>query len=241
MTQQLNSAPIKAEMSPGVTFPETSCCSGSSNCLRKAGLSILTFLVITAQLIQAQTDDKVWEKWDRETIARANTAAAVSYLTEEEKKVILFNNLARINGPLFAETFLASWLTDNQATRFSRSLAKDLKETKNLPLLYPAEDLSKMARAHAEKSGKQGTTGHQNFDKRSEEAFKTYDSFGENCAYGFESAFDNVVELLVDEGVNSLGHRKNMLNPEFNALGVSIMPHKSFRYNLVMNFGKLRE
>lgn len=195
------------------------------------------FLLIISDL-NAQVPDHVWQKWDKETIAKANTAGDAGYLTEEEKKVILFNNLARINGPLFTETFLAEWLKDKKPSRYTRSLIKDLKSVKDLPLLYPYEDLTRTAREHAEKSGRRGSTGHQDFDRRAKEAFKNYSLFAENCAYGFESAFANVVELLIDEGVSDLGHRKNMLNPQFNAIGVSIQPHKSFRFNLVMNFGK---
>jgi len=29
-----------------------------------------------------------------------------------------------------------------------------------------------------------------------------------------------------------------MLNPEMNSIGVSIQPHKGYRYNCVMDFGK---
>jgi uncharacterized protein YkwD len=48
-----------------------------------------------------------------------------------------------------------------------------------------------------------------------------------------------VLQLLIDEGIEDLGHRNNILNPRFNSIGVSIKPHKSYDYNCVMSFGML--
>jgi uncharacterized protein YkwD len=42
---------------------------------------------------------------------------------------------------------------------------------------------------------------------------------------------------MIDEGVSDLGHRKNILDKEYTAAGVSIQPHKRYKVNAVMNFG----
>jgi uncharacterized protein YkwD len=41
----------------------------------------------------------------------------------------------------------------------------------------------------------------------------------------------------MDEGVDDLGHRKNILNPKFHHLGVSRQPHSKEQLNTVMSFG----
>jgi len=64
-----------------------------------------------------------------------------------------------------------------------------------------------------------------------------YMEVGENIYYGEFTAEEIVLQLLIDEGIEDLGHRKNILNPRFNSIGVSIKPHKSYVYNCVMSFG----
>ncbi len=194
------------------------------------------FFLLTATL-QAQDKDPL-QDWDQAVISKANTAAEADYLTETEKRVILLTNLARTNGPLFAQTFLSEWMEDKKQTRYSRSLERELKKISNLPLLVPQKDLYDIAFGHAKKSGKRGTTGHQDFDKRFRPVMGTYSMVGENCAYGYNRARDIVIGLLIDEGIPDLGHRKNMLNPEFNSVGVAIQPHKTYQYNCVMDFGR---
>jgi len=108
--------------------------------------------------------DNPWEKWDQETIARANTAAGIDYLSEEEKQVILFTNLARWNGTLFVSTFLNKYMGNIKPSRYSRSLIRDLKKVKGLQPLRYEDDLYEVAMSHAVKSGKSGHTGHRNFD-----------------------------------------------------------------------------
>ncbi len=175
--------------------------------------------------------------WDNATLARANTAGKVTYMTDEEKQVILLTNLARLDGPLFVKTILADWMKHEKASGYTRSLEKELKSISGLPPLYPRKDLYDIAFRHAVKSGKKGTTGHQGFKKRFKPVMGKYNRVGENCAYGFNQAENIVLGLLVDEGIQDLGHRKNMLNADFDSLGVSIQQHRTFTYNCVMDFG----
>ena len=179
-----------------------------------------------------------WDKWDAETLARANTAADIDYLTEEEKQVIMFTNLARIDGLRFTSSFLNSYLENKKSSRYSRSLIRDLRKVKNLQPLHPEQDLYEVALGHAIESGKTGHAGHRNFDKRFKPLLGKYNLVAENCAYGFDKAIDIVIQLLIDENVSNLGHRKNMLNPEFSSTGVSIQPHKTYKYNCVIGYGK---
>ena len=64
------------------------------------------FLLAISLSLSAQSDP--WQAWDADVIRTLNTAADVKYLNEEEKKLILFMNMARYDGQLFSETFLKS-------------------------------------------------------------------------------------------------------------------------------------
>jgi uncharacterized protein YkwD len=182
-----------------------------------------------------------WDDWAPEVIGELHTASEVSYLNEEEKKVILFMNMARHDGPLFARTILEAYVKENQVKNSSylRSLRKDLNLTKGLQPLQPERDLTAVAQGHALKSGQKGRVGHQDFNKRFEPLLgNPYTQVGENCSYGFESAIEIVLSLLIDEGVKNKGHRQNILSEDFNSIGVAIRPHKTYRVNCVMDFGR---
>jgi len=207
--------------------------------MKKSFLPLLFLLLSIPLNAQKLIDEEVWALWDSLVIQKANTAIDVDYMTSEEKMVILINNLARTDGLLFSETFLNAYLEGEEKTKYSKSLYKDLKSVKNLPLLHPEKDMYDAALGHAVKSGKTGHLGHQGFDARFKPLMKKYNSVAENCAYGYDMAIDIAIQLLIDEDVPSLGHRVNMLNPEFDSVGVSIQPHKTYRYNCVMDFGRI--
>jgi len=188
--------------------------------------------------LAAQTSP--WLAWDADLVRSLNTGAESEYLNEEEKKVILFMNMARQNGSLFAETFLLSYIQEKnlENSSYIRSLRRDLNNTSGLDALLPEKDLTAVAQGHARKSGEKGTTGHNEFEKRFKPLLgKPYVQVAENCSYGYEQAIDIVISLLIDEGIKSLGHRKNMLSKEFNSVGVAIRPHRKYRINCVIDFG----
>jgi uncharacterized protein YkwD len=198
---------------------------------------ITFFYIFSVGIAFSQINGKTYELWPAEILEAANTAKNIPNLSNEEKIIIQICNLARTNGKLFSETFLKDYLEDKKTNNYSRSLIKNLKTISELPLLKYQDDLYEVAREHATTSGKRGTLGHQRFDKRYGPLLGKYSSVAENCAYGYETGIKNALELLIDEGVPDLGHRKNILNPEFNSIGVSIKPHKTYRYNCVMSFG----
>ena len=200
-------------------------------------ISLILFLLLPLTLM-AQSNP--WQAWDADVIGNLNTAADLEYLNEEEKKVVLFMNMARHNGPLFNETFIAIYMQENQVEKssYTRSLSRDLKKTSDLKPLMPEKDLTAVAQGHAQKSGENGTTGHKDFKKRFEPLMgNPYNHVGENCSYGYEQAIDIVISLLIDEGIENLGHRHNILAPDFNSIGIAIRPHRSYRTNCVMDFG----
>lgn len=205
--------------------------------IHSSKIYLLLVLLLPLTLL-AQSDP--WQAWDAAEIRSLNTAADTDYLNEEEKKVILFMNMARHDGPRFSESFLKAYIREKQVdnSSYTRSLFKELKKIKGLAPLHPEEDLTAVAQGHAISTGKKGSTGHSGFKQRFEALMgNPYLHVGENCSYGYERAIDIVISLLIDEGIKSLGHRNNILAPDFNSIGVALRPHKTYRVNCVMDFG----
>ncbi|MEN8156955.1 MAG: CAP domain-containing protein [Bacteroidota bacterium] len=204
------------------------------NYLHKALLFLLLPLNLGAQ-------PSVWDQWEPDVVRSLFTGHGTSYLTREEQKVILFMNMARYDGPLFASTFLDTYVKENQVeeSEYLKSLLEDLEQVSGLAPLIPEEDLFDVANGHATKSGETGHVGHKDMKKRFEPLRgHPYYAWGENCAYGYEEAISIVITLLIDEDIPDVGHRKNILNPAYNSVGVAIRPHISYRVNCVIDFGK---
>jgi hypothetical protein len=190
------------------------------------------FVPLTAQ-------EGVWASWDEQVVRSLHTAANVPGLNQEEQKVILFMNLARHDGSLFARTFLDAYLNEKGIKKNGtvRSLFRDLKKTSGLSPLEPQADLTAIALEHARATGESGKTGHQNFNQRFERVLgNPYTLVAENLAYGHAEAIDIVISLLIDEGIRDLGHRKNILHPQFNSVGVAIRSHERYRVQCVIDF-----
>jgi len=200
---------------------------------------LVLFLIIRTAALPLSAQNGLFTDWDTAVIVLASTGAGVEYLSDDERSIILLTNLARIDGPLFARTFLERYLelTETKPNKYTKSLSRDLQEVIDLPVLIPEKDLYNVARDHAIKSGKSGYAGHKGFQKRYKDPMKKYMAVGENCDYGNHSPLQIVMRLLIDEGVEDLGHRQNMFDDKFNAIGVSIKPHKVYDYNCVMSLG----
>lgn len=196
--------------------------------------------ILSAWRVNSIGQQNIYSDWPQNIIEKANTAKDVAYLNDKEKEIILLFNLARTDGKKFAETICQTYLDSNkidQQDKYVKSLLKDLQKTSNLKPFKPQKDLFEIAKSHAIKSGKTGYVGHRNFNKRYDDALQKYRTVGENCDYGNSEPLDIVMNLLIDQGVESLGHRKNILNPEFINIGLSIQPHKEYRVNCVISFG----
>lgn len=216
-------------------------------------LSIISLLV--PRTVGAQDPS---EQWTREELREANTAGNAEYLTGEEKDIVIYMNLARMDGERFFETYFQDFVdSHNEEMRnysnyeemkisrndsYYRSLKRDLAAVKGLPMLWPDEALTIVSRQHARDMNKNNFAGHTSSDGRTANIriSKVYPkkSNGENLAFGFKSGLANVCMLLLDKGVPNLGHRKTILNSSYNlnTVGVSIQPHRRYRYAAVIDF-----
>lgn len=183
--------------------------------------------------VENQNPDKKIQ-WTAKEISLTNTAVNCGYLTDNEKLTVQYCNMARLFPQKFIEVELKPFLLENKITKnsYAESLLMDLKKMKAINALNPDSILYEKAKSFAIISGEKGQVGHFNFNNR----MKGYLLAGENCDYGHQNALDIVMSLLIDEDVQNLGHRKNILNPEFVTIGISIQPHKKYNYVCVMDF-----
>jgi hypothetical protein len=178
--------------------------------------------------------------WKNAKYNIAYTAQNTNYLTENEKLVYYYLNLARLNPPLFAETFLIKYTKWNSyedlslSNYYTGSLYKTMKSMQPVGILSPQKDLFESAKCHAVSSGKEGYVGHT---RLSNSGCKSTFS-GECCSYGQFDALEIVMQLLIDSDVPSLGHRKICLSGSYKTLGTSVQPHKTYRFNSVLDFGR---
>jgi uncharacterized protein YkwD len=50
------------------------------------------------------------------------------------------------------------------------------------------------------------------------------DTLGEDIIYFSRSARDDVIALIIDDGSSTRGHRKNIFQPAFHAVGIALSP-----------------
>lgn len=187
-----------------------------------------------------QEFQEVVSEWKNSKYNIAHTAQNTDYLTENEKLVYYYLNLARLNPSLFAETFLIKYTKWNSyedlslSDYYTGSLYKTMKNMKPVGVLFPQKDLFESAKCHAVSSGKAGYVGHTRLSNSNCQSKFS----GECCSYGQFDALEIVMQLLIDSGVPSLGHRKICLSSNYKTLGVSVQPHKIYRFNSVLDFGR---
>lgn len=169
-----------------------------------------------------------------EEIARADVGASLQ-CSDEEKMLYLYINLARTSPKKFWDHVAKIYLDTAQPNSYITSLESDLTTMESLEPYQPDQRLIDAASYHAYDIGASGITGHNSTDgtgffTRVKRFFQCYGSFsaGECCAFGNSMAIDIVMQLLVDEGVESLGHRRNLLSPRYTLVGLKTFYHSSY-------------
>jgi len=202
--------------------------------------SFITLLILCLSVgAYAQSGFLSASSFSATELAAANTAAPALYLSSTEKEMIQYLNLARLYPEKFAKVYLAH-LKKNDPSGYAKfkkrdkyyyGLYKDLLATskKNLQALQPSAKMFHLAKCWAKESGTKGLTGHDRQDCKG-------GHFAECCSYAWnKNPMKHILQLLVDENVASLGHRKIMLS-NYKSVGISMQPHKRYSYCSVLDF-----
>jgi hypothetical protein len=177
-------------------------------------------------------------QWNNAKYTVCNTAASANYMSDTEKQVIYILNLVRKDPALFCETVLKAYskrkpeMAHYESSSYFASLVNTLSTMKPVDLLFPDSLCYVSAHCHAFNTGKTGYVGHN----RTPECQRLQHFMGECCGYGLSDPLDIVIDLLIDEDIESLGHRNICLGVSYTKLGVSIQPHKEYGRDAVLDF-----
>ena len=163
------------------------------------------------------------QSWSKQQLDAANTAKDISYLSKEEKEIVLYINLARLYPKAFVQSELRGYKGFGNTKFVSDSSYKVslIKELNNLQpsaaLIFDAQ-LYGSAKCFSDELAAKGTLTHIRV-KCAEIPMKSLS--GECIAEGLSSGRDLALTWLIDNGLPNLGHRKNCLDPRFVNIGVS--------------------
>lgn len=180
---------------------------------------VLTFLLCTLAALTARADEAIAEQ------------------------VLAEMNLARTEPRTYARIVAEAIPLQRTATGRSaaREAVRHLEKMKPLPPLRSSTGLSAAAALHVADTGPRGARGHRGSGfsspwDRIDRFGRRRGTAGENICYGARSARAIVVMQLIDAGVWSRGHRKNILSPSFAVAGVAHGPHAGYGTMCVIDF-----
>ena len=194
----------------------------------------------SSEQFKQQCDARFESKFTPDVRQKANSAADIEELSDVEKQVFYYLNLARLAPQTFAKTYaqaytgLSGYENDETFDARKASLIQEMEVMQPMPLLEFDEDLTETADCYATVAGQRGLRGHGRKDTGC-----TRIAGGECLQYSAcRTGLDVVMELLVDAGEHNanLGHRHNCLRPDFHFMGVAIRPHKVSKENAVLDF-----
>lgn len=125
-------------------------------------------------------------------------------------------------------------LTTKEGKAAVQEAIRVLRRTVAIPALQTASGLSRAARDHVKDIGPKGWVQHEGSDKsQPADRVGRYamggKGLGEAISFGPDQARDVVLDLLIDDGVSSRGHRKLLLDSRFRYVGSACGPHAVYR------------
>lgn len=176
----------------------------------------------------------IGQSWSNYQLIAANTAANAPGLSQEEKNVFLYLNLARLYPSDFARIELKTQFGDRYENSgklnwYESGLKSQLLSMSSLRAMTYNSEMYQLAKCFSNETARSGKIGHDRVNCPSGYS-------GECCSYGYSSGRRIILQLLIDDGVSSLGHREICLSPYYNSLGASINSHKTYSNCCVLDF-----
>jgi uncharacterized protein YkwD len=165
-------------------------------------------------------------------LARTKPAVYATYIKEFRKQ---------FNGRLYIQPGKDVMVQTTEGVVAVDEAITFLSRQKPLAPLLWSKGLADAASGHAEEQDRSGNTGHVSNDgtdtrERIERHGKWERAMAENISYGPTDARGVVIQLIVDDGVKSRGHRKNIFNPGLGVAGVGCNSHPKYGSVCVIDF-----
>ncbi len=163
--------------------------------------------------------------------ARTNPTQYAQYL--ESLRKYYDGNLYKVPGEITIQT--------NEGVTGLNNAIQFLKSVSPRAALQISSGLMKAARDHVQDTGPKGITGHtgsdgSSLDIRISRYGKWNIKCGENIAYAPKTARDAVIQLIIDDGNTSRGHRENIFEEKFKFIGTTSGVHKTYKTMVIQVF-----
>lgn len=159
-----------------------------------------------------------------------NSGKNIAWMSDNEKATLYYLNMARMDPKGFCKKYITPKLKLDPDNTYISSCIVYMNSIEPLGALVPEKKLFESAKCHASTTGKIGYVGHERKDKNCKSYF-----WGECISYGVSSGLNIVIQLLVDDGVPSLGHRYICLGT-YTEIGISQENHTAYGVNTVLDF-----
>jgi uncharacterized protein YkwD len=159
-----------------------------------------------------------------------NISIAECNMSDREKQMVEEINLVRSNPSAYAK-YVKEYIKHaedmSKDTKAAASeLITELKKTKPLAQLAISPALYVDAREYGKEMQEKNVIAHSTLP------------YNENLSFGIESIRDAVIDLLIDDGVDDRGHRKNILKKNITLCAVHEVPGKveDFQFCYIQEF-----
>ncbi|MEM0998464.1 MAG: CAP domain-containing protein [Bacteroidota bacterium] len=175
-------------------------------------------------------EDYDFPAWDNPFYRLADTGRDLPGIDPEARKIIYLHNLCRMNPRLFLDTYVRQFVGpgfDDPADSYLQSLIREFRDAQAQAPYYPDAGLTLSADYHAKDLHRNDIFGHTSSDgtacaRRIDRIAGRRNRIGENCAAGHNTPIHCFIDLLIDRGVPSLGHRRAIMDPYHRHIGVGI-------------------
>jgi len=211
--------------------------------IMKTAIALLVTIAALSSVATAQKKKKTSVKPQPAILVQVKTAPPDSPLLSKQEQLLLDEiNLARSN-PAAYVTFLQEYRTyyqdklvhfpDGRVLVTNEGVAALDDAIAYLRTVSPAtafevkKGMVLSAKLHLDDMLKSGRDGHIGSDGSKPEDRMTrfgswQDSVGEDIVYNSRTPRNDVIGLIIDDGVASRGHRKNIFKPTFKVIGISL-------------------